>query len=221
MLASSTWHKRGSADAPPLHPRMPRRAVRWQDRHLADTWVVCWGPGLRSDLVLDWQGFQAARSALASTASAAAARDQAAGYGRDQAALQQQLSAFLLGGALKAGACLRSAVPAVTVQAMADLTMSSASACRQGRARQGHTYSCNANVAVALVACSDEKSCWAAPCEHQGLPVQRMHAGRRHPAQVGCSAAVPARLQRLPALAAVPRTSWLADLHGGPAQVRV
>ena len=47
-----------------------------QDRHLADSWVVPWGPGLRSDLVVEWEGFKAARAALAGTTSPAAAREQ-------------------------------------------------------------------------------------------------------------------------------------------------
>ena len=47
-----------------------------QDRHLADSWVVPWGPGMRSDLVVEWEGFKAARAALAGTTSPAAAREQ-------------------------------------------------------------------------------------------------------------------------------------------------
>ena len=72
-----------------------------QDRHLADSWVVPWGFGLQSDLVVAWDGFKAARSAMASTASAAAARDQAAGYQRDVADLHQQLTGFLETGRLQ------------------------------------------------------------------------------------------------------------------------
>ena len=63
--------------------------------------MVPWGPGLRSDLVLEWEGFKAARAALSGTASPAGARDQATTYQRDVVSLQQQLGGFLAAGNLK------------------------------------------------------------------------------------------------------------------------
>ena len=39
------------------------------DRHFADCWVVCWGPGLVTDLSVEWDSYKAARAALSGTVS--------------------------------------------------------------------------------------------------------------------------------------------------------
>ena len=49
------------------------------DRHFADNWVVAWGPGFYTDLAVEWDGFRAARAALAGTVDTCAARGRKSG----------------------------------------------------------------------------------------------------------------------------------------------
>ncbi|KAK9917364.1 hypothetical protein WJX75_003552 [Coccomyxa subellipsoidea] len=71
------------------------------DRHFADNWVVAWGPGFRSDLALEWEGFKAARGALGGVITAARAKDMSATYAAALPQLQAQLASFLVEGKLK------------------------------------------------------------------------------------------------------------------------
>ncbi|CAL8464950.1 g4485 [Coccomyxa elongata] len=71
------------------------------DRHFADNWVVAWGPGLRSDLALEWESFKAARGALGGVITAARAKDMAATFAAALPDLQAQLASFLVEGKLK------------------------------------------------------------------------------------------------------------------------
>lgn len=70
------------------------------DRHFADSWVVAWGPGFYTDLAVEWDGFKAARDALASVVSLTRARDVAATAAAQLPDLRAQLAAHLSKGQL-------------------------------------------------------------------------------------------------------------------------
>ncbi|KAK9792689.1 hypothetical protein WJX73_001305 [Symbiochloris irregularis] len=65
------------------------------DKHFADSWVISWGPGLHADLAVEWDGFRAARSALATVASPAHAKELAAAHAALWPKLQAQLDVYV------------------------------------------------------------------------------------------------------------------------------